>query len=81
MSARTVDNLFKQVLALTPEEQREFRAKLNAQSPFAAENDFDRMMQESGIGRPRKPGPRGANPRPIYVEGKPISEQLIEERR
>ena len=81
MSAHTVEHLLKQVLALSPEEQREIRDRIDAESTAAADDGFAKMMRELGIGQPREPGPRGPNPIPVHVEGKPLSEQLIEERR
>jgi hypothetical protein len=81
MSGHTVENLVKQVLALSPEEQQEFRARLDAPSPNVVEDEFSKMLRETGFGQPRKAGPRAPNPTPVRVQGKPLSEQLIEERR
>ena len=76
MSERTVETLLKQLLALPPDEQREILAKLNSHA-HPAEDAFGKMLQELGIGKARRAGPRAPNPTPVRVEGKPLSEQLI----
>ncbi len=56
--------------------------RLSSNGPSNACDDaFSRMMRELGIGVPRKPGPRGPDPTPVRVEGRPLSEDLIDERR
>jgi hypothetical protein len=81
MSANTVDKVIKQVLMLSPEQQREVRDKMDAQLEAESVDPFGQMMRDLGIGRARPLGPRQPNPSVVQIVGKPLSEQLIEERR
>jgi hypothetical protein len=76
--------LLATVRALTPDERQALRRELDALSAPAgadAGDAFARKLVELGIGQPRPSGPRSANPQPVRVEGTPLSEQLIRERR
>lgn len=76
-----VEKLIEQVKALSPEQRGELRAWLNSASEPDSDDAFARKLVELGIGRPRPPGPRGPEPQPVDVQGQPLSQQLIEERR
>ncbi|HEY8750947.1 MAG TPA: hypothetical protein VIM11_23385 [Tepidisphaeraceae bacterium] len=66
---------------LSPEQQRELRAKMDAELQLESVDQFGQMMRELGIGRARPLRPRQPNPKAVQIIGKPLSEQLIEERR
>lgn len=82
MSAN-VQRILREIRELTPEERAELRQNMEsmAESPNQA---FDRRLQETGLVTaprlPRDPN-RPPNPTPIVVEGEPLSQTLIRERR
>ena len=76
-----VEKLIEQVKVLSAQERGELRAWMDSVAQPAADDAFAQKLVELGIGRPRPPGPRRPNPQPVCVEGKPLSQQLIEERR
>lgn len=86
-----VERVLDEIRALTPEEQRQLRAALKnmdaAESGLQiSEDEFERRMEESGvITRPRAPladETSFSEFKPIEIlDGKPVSETIIEERR
>lgn len=77
-----LEKVIEQVRALSPSERDELRAWMDgAPSGVTPEDEFARKLLEGGVGQPRPAGPRSPNPEPIRVEGRPLSEELIEERR
>jgi hypothetical protein len=76
-----VEKLIEQVRALSPEERVELRTWINSASDLTPEDGFARKLIELHVGDPRPAGPRHPNPQPIHAAGKPLSEELIEERR
>ena len=89
MSTANLDRLFEEVRALTPDEQRSLRNMVDellaASPPQMSEDEFERHLLEKGIISRIPPRIRDAsfyaNRKPIEVEGKPVSEIIIEERR
>lgn len=89
MSTANLDRLFEEVRALTPDEQRSLRNMVDellaAGAPQMTEDEFERHLLEKGIISRIPPRIRDAsfyaNRKPIEVEGKPVSEIIIEERR
>ncbi|HSZ54638.1 MAG TPA: hypothetical protein VK797_03200 [Tepidisphaeraceae bacterium] len=81
--ATDLQQLMRQIEALTPAERAEIRRAIEGamQSPEGA---FEQKLREMGLvsqfGRKRQPRQRPI-PVPVRVEGKPLSESLIEERR
>jgi hypothetical protein len=77
----------EQVKTLSLDEQRQLRALLDsllaASPPETAEDALDRKLQEQGLLRmPNKAGrPVRDEFRPVKIEGKPLSETILEERR
>ncbi|HXE53021.1 MAG TPA: hypothetical protein VN541_08405 [Tepidisphaeraceae bacterium] len=82
-----LQQLMRDVESLSPEELRELRQKIESlvpQSSETPESAFDRELRRMGLVTapriPRDPN-RPPNPTPVVVEGEPLSEQLIRERR
>jgi hypothetical protein len=90
--ATDIEQLVSQVRSLSPDEQRRIRQVLDEQlitSPptqhQATEEDFKRRLLEVGLLKEIKPpvtdlGPY-KNRQPFKIEGKPLSETIVEERR
>jgi len=89
MTTSNFDRLVEEVRALTADEQRVLREMLESLVvPVQAEvsgADFQKHLLERGIISRIPPRVRDAefyaNRKPIEVEGKPVSEIIIEERR
>ena len=81
MATAALERLIEQVKALSITERRQLRQVIDSLSPANLEDELDRKMQEAGFVQLGARGPREANPEPVRIEGKPLSEQLIEERR
>ena len=89
MTTSSLDRLFEEVKTLTPEEQRSLRdlvdQLLATSAPELTEDEVDRHMLDKGIISRIPPRIRDAsfyaNRKPVEVEGKPVSEIIIEERR
>ena len=87
----TVVDLWKQVLTLSPEEQRDLRAKLNLLDlppvePSERERErrlAEKMFADGILTQMPAPWPLVERPeRPlIAVQGQPISETIVSERR
>lgn len=85
-----VERVLNQIRAMTAEEQRQVRVALNstetAKSPMT-EDEFEQHLLASGVITEIPQAPTDAeieafrNYKPITVEGKPVSETIIEERR
>lgn len=90
MSAN-VERVLNEIRALTPEEQQQVRAALDKMSqetpePQMTEEEFERRMEERGIiSRSQAPlldVQSFDEFKPVEIlDGKPISETIIEERR
>jgi len=89
MSA-TLDKIIEEVRALSPEEQRQLREKLDAVVPSSPTEDeledaFEReLIAEGVLGEVASlpdDDPEFYAYRPVTVTGKPISEMIVEERR
>ena len=89
MANVTLDKVWEEVKALTPEEQRQLREQLDgllASAPSrSAEEELQRRLLAAGLLSEIKPPITDFTPyqnrKPIEVKGKPISEVIIEERR
>lgn len=89
MTTSNVDRLFEEVRALTPEEQRSLRnlvdQLLASSGPRTAEEELEQRLLAKGIINRIPSRVRDAdfyaNRKPVEVEGKPVSEIIIEERR
>ena len=80
--------ILEEVNRLPPEEIRQLKASLEAiQSsarPADGEGRLEKRLVEAGLVAKRQLRPANAprrKSRPILVEGKPVSELLVEERR
>ena len=84
MTAIDFQQLLASVKALTPPQREDLRRQLDSFSQPAAPDAgdaFARKLVELGIGQRRPSGSRAPNPQPVVVQGTPLSEQLIQERR
>jgi hypothetical protein len=81
MASATVEQILQQVKTLPPEDRQQLREMIDALPAESPEAELSRKLIESGVARPRTPGPRRPNPVPVRVTGKPLSETIIEERR
>jgi hypothetical protein len=89
MTTSNLDRLIEEVKRLTPEEQKSLRdlvdGLLVTSAPQMTEDEFEHHLLEKGIISRIPPRIRDAsfyaNRKPIEVEGKPVSEIIIEERR
>jgi hypothetical protein len=92
MSA-TLDKIIEEGRALSPEEQRQLREQLETIIPSSPTEDeledaFERELMAEGVIGPVKPLTATDEEmqqyqayKPITVEGQPLSEMIIEERR
>lgn len=84
-----VERVLDQIRSLTVEEQQQVRAALNSRDtkPLMTEDEFEQHLLATGVITEIPPPPTEAdieafrNYKPITVEGKPVSETIIEERR
>ncbi|MBI3823948.1 MAG: hypothetical protein HY289_14865 [Planctomycetes bacterium] len=83
----SLNNVLEAAQKLTPDEQRQLRARLEERPTQPDESDqmraFHQALLASGLVttiKPQRPD-RAGQRRLIAVEGKPISETIIEERR
>ena len=89
MTTANLDQVFKQVKSLSLDEQKQLREMLNTllveTEPQMTEEEFERKLLEKGIISRIPPRIRDEafyqNRQPVDVEGKPVSEIIIEERR
>lgn len=85
MAQTTLEKVVEDVKTLTPDEQRELRGLLDEwlappSNPQMTREELYRLLEEKGVLYPRT-GPRRISPfRPITIEGKPVSETIIEDR-
>jgi hypothetical protein len=83
-----VERVLDQIRALTAEEQRQLRTALisGETKPLMTEDEFEQHLLAIGVITEIPPPPTDAdieafrNYKPITVEGKPVSETIIEER-
>ena len=89
MTSSNLDRILEEVRTLTPEEQRSLRDSVDellvmAASHFAEQEVQQRLLDKGIISRipPRiRDASFYADRKPVEVEGKPVSEIIIEERR
>lgn len=89
MATSNLDQLIEDVKALTPDEQRKLRELLDSllapPAPQMTEEEFEQHLLAKGIISeiPWRIIDRvfEQNRKPIEIEGKPVSEIIIEERR
>jgi hypothetical protein len=89
MTTSNLDRLMEEVKTLTPEEQRSLRDMVDGllvkSSPKMTEEEFEQHLLKKGVISRIPPRIRDANfeanRKLIEVEGKPVSEIIIEERR
>jgi hypothetical protein len=88
MATVAVTQLVKQIQQLSPSEQQELRALLEtllAPAPALTEDEFHRRLAAQGrlsIPSPEVRSRAASRPfAPVPVQGKPVSETIIEERR
>lgn len=89
MTTTNLDRVFEEVKALTPEEQMQLRDMLYAllakNQAQTAEEEFERRLLERGVISRIPPPITDLTPyrdrKLLEVEGKPLSETIIEERR
>jgi hypothetical protein len=89
MASVTLDKVWEDVKALSPDEQRQLREQLDGllESPplRSAEEELQRRLLAAGLLSEIKPPITDFTPyqnrKPIEVKGKPVSETIIEERR
>jgi spore germination protein GerM len=86
MASATLERVMEEVKAMTPDEQQQLRDALNEllANPQNIEYLLQKSLHESGLLSEIKPSRAGQTSRafkPIEVDGKPVSETIIEERR
>ena len=89
VTTSNLDRLFEEVKTLTPDEQSSLRDMLDelvsTNAAQMTEDEFEQLLLDKGIITRIPPRIRDAsfyaNRQPIEVEGKPVSEIIIEERR
>ncbi len=88
MTTSNLDRIREEVKALTPEEQRSLRDmvdELVKSAPVMTKEEFEQHLLKKGVISRIPPRIRDANfeanRKLIEVEGKPVSEIIIEERR
>lgn len=87
MAQTTLEKVVEDVKTLTPDEQKQLRGLLDEwlappPRPQITEEEFLRLMEEKGIVQPREPGWLAAWSKfdPVPIQGKPLSETVIEDR-
>jgi hypothetical protein len=83
MAAADLQQIFQLLGRLTADERSRLRAAIDISPPQTPEDELDLRLLQSGLisSIPRRPADRNPNPEPIRIEGKPLSETVIEERR
>ena len=87
VSSANLEKVIEEVKALTLDEKKKLHATLNEllASPQPTEDDFKRAMLNAGFLNSIEPREVDLesfnNYKPVEVEGKPVSETIIEERR
>ncbi len=89
MSTSNLDRIVEEVKALTPDEQRSLRELIDEllvnNATNMTEQEFERHLLNKGIISRIPARIRDktfyANRKPVEVQGKPVSEIIIEERR
>lgn len=89
MEQATLEKVIEEVKSLTPEEQAEVREVLDGILPSKnnspSREEYEKYLLAKGvishIPTRQPPSPERKAFKPIKVEGKPISETIIEERR
>jgi hypothetical protein len=86
------ERLLQEIRSLLPEEQRRLREALDAEGAAAgepdeasAEEEFKRRLVRAGLLKQIKPPITDLTPyrdrKPFVIEGEPLSQTIIEERR
>lgn len=89
MTTSNLDRIVEEVRALTPDEKRVLRERLDlllvSPQPEISEADFEKRLLERGVISSIPPPITDFEPyhnrKLIEVKGKPLSETIIEERR
>lgn len=82
MSSAELQEIMARVNQLSPEDRQELRRTLEGGHVETPEQALGRKMRESGmVTHPPRTGPRRPPSEPVQVEGKPLSESVVEERR
>jgi hypothetical protein len=90
MNNTTVERVLEELKALTPSEQRQVHTLLNSllethAHPQATEDEFHHMLLQKGIitniPNPAEDADEDDEFEPVEVQGQPLSETVIEERR
>ena len=90
MNNTTVERVLEELKALTPSEQRQVHTLLNSllethAHPQATENEFHHMLLQKGIitniPNPAEDADEDDEFEPVEVQGQPLTETVIEERR
>lgn len=89
MTTSNLDRLFEEVRALSPDEQKSLRDMVDEllakSAPQMTEEEFEQHLLKKGVISRIPPRIRDAtfdaNRKLIEVEGKPVSEIIVEERR
>jgi hypothetical protein len=91
MSSTQFDNLMAQIERLSPEEQREIRRRLDKQpsngnpAPIMTEDEFEKLLLSKDMLCEAPPPIADFTPyesrTPIQIDGPPLSETVIRDRR
>lgn len=83
MSTSDMQQILQLVDRLTPEERERLRAAIDSPEARHEEDDINHLLLQEGLilEIPRPAATRESNPEPIEVEGIPISQTIIEDRR
>jgi hypothetical protein len=87
MSSANLEKVIEEVKSLTLDEKRKLHTTLSEllTSPHPTEDDFKQAMLKAGLLNSIEPREVDLesfkNYKPVEVEGKPVSETIIEERR
>lgn len=89
MMSTNVERVLDEIKSMTSEEQQQIRVALNSRATTKSvmtEDEFEQHLLASGVITEISPPPTEAeieafrNYKPITVEGKPVSQTIIEER-
>lgn len=86
MSESELQDMLRQVKMLNPDQRRRLREELDnaAAAPAGptAEEQFEQLLLRDGLveALPRPASPASAGWQPVRIQGKPLSQTIIEER-
>jgi len=86
MTTVTLGDLLKEVTSLTPEERRQLRDAIDVSlSDSTVEDEVERALLDVGLLGELRPAPDRSSAyrecEPIVIQGRPMSETIIEDRR